>query len=209
MMRVGPYDDDATSNRLFTRQLVAILKSHPELREEMGDSSVDLHQITARMREVRGLPLQDRIVIYLSNRLKDQLNWYGSKAAANRASAKHWFWASLGAQLAALIAAVLSIVDHPRIDIVAVLATTSAAFSAWSNLKRHDDLSKSYSVASQELLVFTDLVEEVDSEAEFAEIVELTESAISREHTMWIAKRSHLPMSGEPASMPSPAATHG
>jgi hypothetical protein len=190
MMRVEPYQDDATCNRTFAQQLLAILNSRPELRHELSGAVSERHQITARMREVRALPLRTRITWYLDRRVLDQVEWYRGKAAANRASASRWFWASVAAQVGALVAAILSIVNEPRVDIVGVLATVSAAATAWANLRRHEDLSKTYGVASQELLAIADLLDEVTTEDEFGKMVIMAEGAISREHTMWIARRA-------------------
>lgn len=189
MMRIKPYDDDGTCNRIFARQLVAILNAQPEMRHDLATDPHERHQITPRMREIRALPLDQRLDWYRRNRILDQVEWYRSKASENSVAARHWYWASIVSQVAALVAAVLTVVDEPRIDAVGVLATVSASVTAWSSLRRHDDLSRTYAVASQELLAISDLAEEVTTEPELSEFVQLAEAAISREHTMWIAKR--------------------
>lgn len=195
MMHVPPYDDDATCNRIFVQQLVAILNARSEVRHELGGAGATRNQITARMRQIRGLNLEERIAWYLDHRLLNQVEWYSSKAAASRVAAQRWFWASIATQLAALVAAIIAVTVSYSFDIVSVLAATSAAFTAWTNLRRHEDLSKTYSVAAQELLALSDLIEDVASERDFTDIVVESETAISREHTMWVAKR------GEPLTV--------
>lgn len=65
----------------------------------------------------------------------------------------------------------------------------AAAFTAWTQLGRNDELRLSYAIANQELLSIKALAAVVDSEQELAKLVRDGEGAISREHTMWIAKR--------------------
>jgi hypothetical protein len=76
-----------------------------------------------------------------------------------------------------------------RVDLISVLAAVSAAATAWTQLGRHDELAKSYGLAAHELMVLHSRLELADSEEAFRQGVEETESAISREHTMWMAKR--------------------
>jgi hypothetical protein len=54
---------------------------------------------------------------------------------------------------------------------------------------RHDELSKSYGLAAPELMVLHSRLELAETEEAFWQGVEETEAAISREHTMWMAKR--------------------
>ena len=50
-------------------------------------------------------------------------------------------------------------------------------------------MSKSYALANQELLSIKTMADTIDTEQELAKLVRDGEGAISREHTMWIAKR--------------------
>ena len=74
-------------------------------------------------------------------------------------------------------------------DVVAVFTTFAAAIAAWTQFRRHDELSKSYSLAAHELAFLRAEVENAGNERTFRKAVDDTESAISREHTMWMAKR--------------------
>ena len=75
------------------------------------------------------------------------------------------------------------------LDVVAVFTTFAAAIAAWTQFRRHDELSKSYSLAAHELAFLRAEVEDAGNERTFRKAVDDTESAISREHTMWMAKR--------------------
>jgi SMODS and SLOG-associating 2TM effector domain 1 len=73
--------------------------------------------------------------------------------------------------------------------LVGPLLALAAAFTAWTQLGRNDELSQSYALANQELLSIKALPGTVDTEQELVKVVRDGEGAISREHTMWIAKR--------------------
>ncbi len=61
-------------------------------------------------------------------------------------------------------------------------------------MKRYDELSNAYSLAGQELTELETIAETTTEERDFVQLVEQVEEAISREHTMWRAKRNVLGM---------------
>ncbi len=69
------------------------------------------------------------------------------------------------------------------------LVAVAAAFTAWAQIGRHDELRTSYALACQELLTIKSLAANVTTQEDLNNIVFDGEGAISREHTMWIAKR--------------------
>lgn len=192
IMRVNPFDDDTTCDREFARELDAIREARVDLQLRVDASpggSAD--QITTRMREVRGLTMQQRGDLYAKERLEEQAKWYGGKSHCNRLLAEAFFWASLTAQFVALILAIVRVAfPETQLSLVGPLLALAAAITAWTQLGRHDELSKSYALANQELLTIKSLADTVDTEEELAGLVRDGEGAISREHTMWVAKRS-------------------
>jgi hypothetical protein len=192
IMRVEPFDEDATCDQEFARELDAIREARADLQLRVDASlggSAD--QITERMREVRGLTTQQRRDLYARERLGEQAEWYGGKSRDNRILAEVFFWASLAAQFVALVLAIVRVAfPETQLSLVGPLLALAAAVTAWTQLGRHDELSKSYALANQELLTIKSLVDTVDTEKELAGLVRDGEGAISREHTMWVAKRS-------------------
>jgi hypothetical protein len=189
MMRLEPFENDDTSDRKFIEELEAIRRDRSSLHYRVGDLS-GAEQITARMREVRKLPVEERRDLYVEERLEDQANWYAGKSEDNRRLASRLYWAALVAQFVALALAVWRVaVPFAGLSLVGPLLALAAAFTAWTQLGRNDELRQSYAMANQELLSIKALAETVNSEAALAKIVSDGEGAISREHTMWIAKR--------------------
>lgn len=202
MMRIEPFDQDATCDREFARELSAVRAARPGLAQDLRRLAADATQITDRMREVRRLRLPERRDFYVDRRLGDQAEWYRGKAQLNRVLGERWFLGALAAQVAALAVAIVRIaVPTAGLNLVGLFAVLAAAATAWAQLGRHDELAKSYALAYQELLTIKDLARTAATQAELADAVRDGEGASSREHTMWIAKRGDpLPVSMLPSS---------
>ena len=190
MMRLEPFDENATSDQKFIEELDAIREARSGLQYRVGSQDDSAEQITSRMREVRQMPVEERRELYVKERLEDQARWYGKKSEDNRRLASRLFWAALVAQFVALALAVWRVaVPFAGLSLVGPLLALAAAFTAWTQLGRNDELRQSYALANQELLSIKALASTVDNEQQLAKIVSDGEGAISREHTMWIAKR--------------------
>jgi hypothetical protein len=191
VMRVRPYDGagiqpDAILGEVLRETLAARpgLAAHLHLRPSGGRQVV-----TERMHLIRRLPLDERHDFYLAARVADQEVWYAGRSQMNARSAAIWFWLSLLFEGLALGVAIVVAVTGSRVDLVGVLAAISAAATAWTQLGRHDELANSYGLAAHELMVLHSQLELATDETAFRQGVEETEAAISREHTMWMAKR--------------------
>jgi hypothetical protein len=191
VMGVRPYDAQGTHpDVILGEALREALAARPALaahlhRRRTGERQV----VTERMRQIRNCSPQERRDFYLVARVDDQEAWYAGKSQANARSATVWFWVSLLFEGLALAAAIMVAVTSFTVDLVGPLAAITAAATAWTQLGRHDELAKSYGLAAHELMVLHSRLEVAETEEAFRQGVEETESAISREHTMWMAKR--------------------
>ena len=75
-------------------------------------------------------------------------------------------------------------------DYLSLFAATAASANAWVQMRQHRTLATSYGVAAQELGLARAAVSSAASEDEWARVVSDAEDAVSREHTMWLARRS-------------------
>jgi hypothetical protein len=143
------------------------------------------------MREIRDADFGRRKAEYLDGRIRDQKTWYSAKSKWNQKRSTAWYAVVLALQIIALIWAIVTAAYGPfPLNIAGLLMTAAASFTAWSQAKRHEDLTNSYSVASQELLNIESLAEKVNGDDAFKSVIDQAEEAISREHTMWCAKRN-------------------
>jgi hypothetical protein len=192
MMRLDPYVDDATADDRLAMDLLSAIRARPNLELALNDLSDVPHQISADMRAARALSLEERRRLYLQERIADQAAWYRSRAIRNQAYGRRWFWLSLAGQASAASFAFTSIfvTTLPLASLVGLLASVATAATAWTQLGRHDELSKSYALAYQELLMIQMLGEKASTVETLDRLVTDGENAISREHTMWMAKRA-------------------
>jgi hypothetical protein len=192
MMRAGAFSTPGVDAPAAEQRLVMDLW---QLRKERKDlrlvtsASTEGGQITSRMRNVWSKSLDERRAVYIEARLNDQMSWYRNKASQNQRSVYLWFAVGLGAQLLALVAAVVRIVALPSLNFIGLFSAIAASATAWTQLRRHDELTRSYGLAADELSMLKELLEQAVDEHTFFQRIEEIEGAISREHTMWVAKR--------------------
>jgi ABC-type multidrug transport system fused ATPase/permease subunit len=191
MMKVRPFHDEADVERHFTSELDEIRRARSAISVSLATRGFDGTVISEFMLKMRDSDFLSRKSEYQKSRLGDQRNWYERKAKWNQIRATIWYWLVLALQILALaLAIVAASFGSFRINVVGLMMTIAASFTAWSQAKRHDDLFNSYGMAAQELQSIESLIERATDEKVFCELVDQFESAISREHTMWCGKRS-------------------
>jgi hypothetical protein len=191
VMGVRPYEPDGSqTNATFAQALGETLAARPDLAAHLHRLPSRGHQIiTEAMARLRALSPEARRAVYLTARVDDQEAWYAGRSHGNAQAATAWFWISLVCEGLALAAAVVIAITGLRVDLVGLLAALSAGATAWTQLGRHDELAKSYGLAAHELMLLRARLELAETTEAFRQGVEETEAAISREHTMWMAKR--------------------
>ncbi|WP_171990708.1 DUF4231 domain-containing protein [Streptomyces sp. JHA26] len=147
-------------------------------------------QVTEGMRRVRALPLERRRELYLRERIRDQQEWYGTKARWNERRATQWSVALATLELLGLAAGVLKSAGVIDIDLLGLAAALAAAGAAWVQTRQHQNLATAYALAHHELATIGLRVRHVRTEEEWASFVGGSEDAISREHTLWRASHS-------------------
>jgi hypothetical protein len=190
-MRGRPFDsgDAALTDRQFVETLAEIRRTWPRL-EGYITAPGGGRELTESMKALCGRPLEDRRSAYVEGRLRDEKRWYESKCALNRSRAGQSFWLAIILQGAALLIALFQArYGLAPINLVSLLMTTAAASVAWSQARRHEELVQAYGVAANELNELEAVAESVDTEGVFKDFIEQAEEAISREHTMWCARR--------------------
>lgn len=189
----APYPDvlpGAEIDQKFALALRSIVKEREQLSFGFGGEFSKQPQISDRMRAIRAGSLEERKRVYLVERISDQRVWYGNQAVKNRTAENRYFVMVFAGQLAALSAAIaLASWPDSNVRLTGFFASLSGALIAWLQLKQHKDLAQSYSVAELELGFIEEKARHITSEQEFSDFVGDAENAISREHTLWIARR--------------------
>lgn len=196
MMRTGPYDG-SHGDTVFAHNLAAVLRARPGLRQALDRVPDQPQQVTPRMKSVRASRAAQRRDLYINQRLIDQATWYQARSVAATRSARRLFWGAFAFEGGAFGVALLSLAPfgQPLLGVLGLFAAVAAAMTAWTQLNRYDEVARSYAVACQELLLSATIGRETSTSLEA--LVTEGETAISREHQMWIAKR------GEPLELES------
>ncbi len=192
-MRSAPYGDDVSTqvpNSNFRNMLSQIIRDNKELGKVVLDHQNTDEQITSSMKNIRKMSLEDRKSYYLEHRIDEQRQWYATKASYNNKMHGRWFFSLMLAQGSALFCVLLRIA-YPEWQYwpTDVLALGAAFIISWTQIKRYNELSSSYSLTAQEIGIVREGIESVDTEEQFSEFVVGAEMAFSREHTQWIARQ--------------------
>ena len=181
-------------DRQFASSLQQILDTGAQLAVPVSADAAAAPQITSKMREVRQLAVEERKQVYLNHRISDQREWYASKAKANARWEGYSFTAVMLCQgLAITYALYLVVRPMHSLNFTSVLATLAAAILAWMQVKQYQELAQSYAVAAHELGLIAEQAPHVRTDETFSVFVADAENAISREHTLWAARRDVLP----------------
>lgn len=191
MMGAPPFQSDDSIDERFVLELREIRQArHGSEKYLAGRIDPEAASITEFMRGTRSRPFESRRAFYLDQRLREQKCWYSRKANLYARPAGRWFWTTVALQAGAVAMAIAQASGvGPGFNAVPFLTTCGAAVAAWSQMKRYDQLMQSYSLAAQELGELEAIASGLSDEASFPELVEQVEGAISREHTLWCARR--------------------
>jgi hypothetical protein len=182
-----PYPDAVA---LFTASLHELLSENKQLAPLLAGPNATAEQVTSYMSGLRQAAVSVKRDVYWSQRVVEQQQWYAQKSADNRDKRNIWFALLVLLQVAAGGAAVLLAVQ-PMFPWKAstVFSTLASVTVAWGAMKRYQELAQSYGLAAQELSLIAARAPYIGTEAELGRFVNDAETAISREHAMWVARR--------------------
>jgi hypothetical protein len=193
VMKAEPYDDnvsDEQSRKEFLLDLKSILDQNRSLSGYLQSHRTSGEAISIEMSNIRKLPFEERLDIYKKERVKNQADWYAKKSLFNKRRAKQWFIVSVILHAVA-VALLLWRITDPALSLpIEVIATGASAVLTWLQSKKHNELNSSYSLAAHEIVIIKSEAESVDSEVMLSNFVVNSESAFSREHTQWSARKN-------------------
>lgn len=193
VMKAEPYDNnvpDEQSRKEFLLDLKSILDQNRSLSAHLQLDKTNGDAISLQMSNIRNLPFEERLVIYKNERVKNQADWYAKKSLFNKRRANQWFIVSVVLHTIA-IALLLWRISEPTLSLpIEVVATGASAILTWLQAKKHNELNSSYSLAAHEIVLIKSEAESVDSDKALSNFVISSESAFSREHTQWSARKN-------------------
>jgi hypothetical protein len=188
VMSVNSAND--ASEREYLNSISHLSGRLPDLQKEFARFGVAGKLITDWMRKAREFPIEQKLTIYHTLRIDDQTTWYSDKAKFNSRKEGEWFWSIVVIEFLAVAGAALQANELLQFNPVSGIAAISTALIAWSQIKRFSDLSTSYAIAAADLCQIAESHRKVENQEELDVLVQQIETAVSREHSMWLARRS-------------------
>jgi hypothetical protein len=193
VMKAEPYDNDVPdeqSRKEFLSDLKSILDQNRSLSGYLESENTNGDAISIQMSDIRSLTLEERLEIYKNERVKNQADWYAKKSQFNKRRAKQWFIVSVFLHAIAIGLLMWRITDPTLTLPIEVVATGASAILTWLQAKKHNELNSSYSLAAHEIVLIKSEAESVTSDRALSNFVVNSESAFSREHTQWSARKN-------------------
>jgi len=75
------------------------------------------------------------------------------------------------------------------VNLTGLFAAMANAFVAWPQVKQHESVAQAYAIATMDLGLIQEQGARIEGDAQLAAFVADAENAISREHTLWVARR--------------------
>lgn len=193
IMKAEPYKNDGPdefSQREFLSDLKAILDQNKSLSHVL-EWTPDLGEaISEKMKRIRSSLLSERLKVYLNDRINNQSLWYSKKSLLNKRLAKRWFIVSIILHSLAIFMLLYRIKNPASSLPVEVIATATSAVFTWVQAKKYNELKASYSLAAHEIMLIKGELTFVKDEEHLSEFVINSETAFSREHTQWVARKT-------------------
>ncbi len=181
----------AEADTKFIADLKSLVKDQGQAALGFGSEFSDRPQITPRMREVRSASLEQRRQVYVAARINDQRKWYGAKARRSQTIANRYFVVIQLSQALTLAATVLLLSSlGSKWNLGGVFSALASALIAWLQVRQHEELAQSYAVAALDLGFIEEQAASVATDQQLAAFVGDAENTVSREHSLWIARRN-------------------
>ncbi len=142
------------------------------------------------MSAIRNLQWEERLKLYIADRIDDQSHWYSKKSRFNKHLAKRWLIFSIVLHSLAILLLLYRIKEPFSSLPIEVVATAASAVLTWGQAKKHTELTSSYALAAHEIVLIKGESGSVTEECHLSEFVINSESAFSREHIQWTARKN-------------------
>ncbi len=122
--------------------------------------------------------------------MDEQCLWYSNKSKSNRKRGTAWFSVFIGLQALAVVFTIVR-VGYPERSFwqTEVLVAGAAVIVGWIQAKRFRELAAAYGLTAHEIGLAKLESSATDGENRLSAFVIQTETAFSREHTQWIARK--------------------
>ncbi len=190
-MRATPYENNVDLNIVinkFISDQENILKQNKSASRIL-DEEIPISPISETMKQIRLLNISDRLKLYRDQRIKDQINWYSLKSKENKRKSNFWFFVSITLHATAILLLIYKIKETGLNLPIETFTTAATGVLTWINSKKFNELHSSYKLTAHEITFIKMGGQSITTEEELSEFIINSETAFSREHTQWVARK--------------------
>lgn len=195
MMSANPYNSQrlGTPSTDFTNDLQKLLKENCIVFLHFNNKDTDaFYTISDKMRAVREASSIQKLEFYNKQRVNEQFRWY-----KNKSKQKKSFYIILSSivgicYLSIIILMIIDVSLPNTLYPIEILSIITTAIISWIEAKKYNELSSAYGLAMHDIsLIKKEKLEGQVGENAVAEYVLNSETAFSREHTQWKARKNN------------------
>ncbi len=192
-MKAEPFngDEETHNTKQYVEYLKNILKDSKYAIQTKALNNLEGDQFSICLKTIRKMSYEQRRDLYVEQRIEDQRTWYAKKSLFNKRIGKGWAVAILILYVLSLaMTAYLAKEPSQSTSLPTELITTIiSALIGWVQIKKYNELSASYALTAHEIGLIKEQSYYISSEKDFLDFIRDAETAFSREHTQWQARR--------------------
>lgn len=141
--------------------------------------------------KIREMNYEQRRDLYIEQRIEEQRTWYAKKSIFNKRLGRTWAIAILIFYVLSLVMTALIAKDPIQASSLPteLITTIISALIGWVQIKKYNELSASYALTTHEIGLIKEQSHYISGEKDFLGFIRDAETAFSREHTQWQARR--------------------
>lgn len=192
-MKAEPFDgpDDANDARQYVEYLKNIIKDSKYAIKTETLKNPREDNFSVCLKSIREMSYEQRKELYVEQRIEKQRKWYAKKSLFNKKLGKAWAVTILIFYILSLaMTAYLAKEPTQATSLPTELITTIiSALIGWVQIKKYNELSASYALTAHEIGLIKEQSYYILGENDFLGFIRDAETAFSREHTQWQARR--------------------
>jgi len=190
IMKATPYEaGDESATQRFIADLKEILKENENLISKLGSKTAVKEPISQPMKDIRLLNLEERLNFYKQHRIEDQQIWYTKKAIYNKNCGDRLFWVIVVLHAIAIFFLLINIKEPSVRFPISVIGVAASSALTWFQAKKYSELFSSYTLTAHEISIIKSEGNVIANEQQLSEYIINCETAFSREHTQWVARK--------------------
>ncbi len=180
------------AEQIFNENLKKIIGQRRDFYILIGQNYPDGNMISDEMISIRNCSFEERKKKYVEDRIQDQNNLYSYKTKQNALNKNISLGLIIGFQIVAIFVFIFEKNLFINYSFTSILITMTSVFMTWLQLKRFQELTDAYGITATELKFIKEKSKFILDDNQLEKYVDDTETAISREHTLWLARRDNI-----------------